>query len=199
MNTYPQPKIFSCAEWGAAPPAHALDPDKPTGIVVHHMDYPNRALEPDPDKAKLAAFHLARACQHDHMQVNGWADTGQSFTVSRDGIILEGRHGSLAAAQAGHSIHGAHAADGAIDFNRDFGVENEGTYDDVEMPSKQWLALTKLVAWLSSICKLDTAKIIGHRDTGISTDCPGKWLEAQLPKLRHEAHQLLLSWHAKHN
>ena len=183
------PKIYTCAEWGAVPPSYAFPRTDPTAIVIHHMDYPNRALAPNPDQAKQLAFQLARACQRDHMQVNGWADTGQSFTVSRDGIILEGRHGTLQAALQGQSVHAAHAADGTIDFNQDFGIENEGTYDSAQMPPPQWRALVDLVGWLTWICKIDTALVIGHRDTGIATDCPGQWLESRLPALRQQARQ----------
>ncbi len=191
MNT--PPRIYTCEEWGAAPADHPFPRTRPKAIVVHHMDYPNRSLEPDPDKARLLAFRLARACQRDHMQVNGWADTGQHFTVSRDGIILEGRHGSLEAAKSGQAVHGAHAADAGIDFNSDWGIENEGTYDFTRMPSKQWQALVQLVGWLARVCSIDTAHVIGHRDTGIATDCPGQWLEGQLPLLRQQARQAKLS------
>ncbi len=172
------------------PPVHSFPITNPSAIVIHHMDYPNRALQPDPDQAREIAFQLARACQRDHMQVNGWADTGQHFTVSRDGVILEGRHGSLQAALTGKAVHGAHAADGNIDFNDDWGIENEGTYDFVSMPARQWQALVQLVAWLATVCHIDTAKVIGHRDTGIATDCPGQWLWSRLPALRQQAHQL---------
>jgi hypothetical protein len=187
------PQIYTCAEWGAKAPAHPFEQTNPTAIVIHHMDTPNRALESDPDQAIHRAFTLARACQQDHMQVNGWADTGQSYTISRDGVICEGRHGTLAATLKGHSVHAAHAADGNIDFNFDFGIENEGTYDFLSMPGKQWRSLVQLTGWLAWICQIDTAKIIGHRDTGISTDCPGKWLESRLPALRQQARQYKLS------
>ena len=59
------PKIYSCAEWGAAPPLHSSPRTHPNAVVIHHMDYPNRALEPDPEKARALAFELARACQRE--------------------------------------------------------------------------------------------------------------------------------------
>ena len=90
-------------------------------------------------------------------------------------------------------MHGAHAADGAIDFNQDFGIENEGTYDFISMPSKQWQALVGLVGWLAYVCRIDTQDVIGHRDTGIATDCPGQWLESRLPALRQQARLLKLT------
>lgn len=188
-----QPRIYTCQEWGAQPPAHSFAQTRPQKIIVHHMDYPNRPLESDPAQACRIAFELARACQRDHMHNNGWADTGQSFTISRDGIICEGRHGALQAARLGHNVRSAHAADGRIDDNDDFGIENEGTYTSAAMPKKQWDALVSLCAWLAFQCNIDTAQILGHRDTGIATACPGAWLEAQLPTLRQQAHTLKLA------
>ena len=187
------PRIYSCAEWGAQPPDHPFQSVTPHKIVIHHMAYPNRALESDPAQARRTAFELARACQRDHQHNNGWADTGQSFTISRDGLICEGRHGALQAAQNGHNVRSAHCADGRIDCNNDFGIENEGTYSSASMPKKQWNALVALAAWLAFKCNIDTAQILGHQNTGIATACPGAWLEAQLPTLRSQAHILKLA------
>lgn len=192
------PKIYSCSEWGAVPADHAFSMTRPTAAILHHMATPNRPLESSPALAKQRAFQLARDCQQAHMGSNGWADTGQNFTVSRDGVVLEGRHGSLIAAQHGFTVRGAHAADGSIDYNQDLGIENEGTYSTAPMPKEQWNALVALLGWLTFVCGVETATIIGHRDTGIATACPGNWLESQLPELRHQARLLKLEHQALH-
>ena len=152
------------------------------------MATPNRPLISDPVLAKHRAFEIAKRCQDDHMDGNGWADTGQHFTVTRDGIVLEGRTGSLAAAMEGMCVRGAHAADGGIDYNDSFGIECEGTYTADVVPPRQMRALVDLLAWLCFKCRIDTSTILGHRDTGIATACPGDWLHSQLPSIREQAH-----------
>jgi hypothetical protein len=185
-------EVYRTAEWGARAPRAAFNATVPTNMVLHHMDFPNRDPIADRAAATQAAFELAKTCQNDHMDGNGWSDTGQHFTVSIDGVICEGRHGSLDALLARHCIHGAHAADDTvsppIDDNQSWGTEHEGTYDTVHMPAAQWNASVKLHAAIAMLCNLDTATIIGHRDTGIATDCPGKWFHAQIPQFRAEAH-----------
>ena len=47
----------------------------------------------------------ARSNQVDHMN-RGYGDTGQHFTVSRDGLILEGRKGSIDCVKSGATIVG---------------------------------------------------------------------------------------------
>lgn len=182
--------VFECSDWGARPPTHTFAATTPTDMVVHHMDWPNRDLIPDPSEALHKAFAVARQCQSDHMDGNGWSDTGQHFTVTREGIVLEGRHGSLAALLAGHCIRAAHAADASTgaDDNDSWGVEHEGTYTDVGPPALQWTASVKLFAALAFLCKLDTATIKGHRDTGCSTACPGDKLESLLVGFRADVH-----------
>lgn len=186
--------IYSCVDWGARAPLHAFEATKSVDIVLHHMDWPNRAPIADHNEAVEAAFEVARRCQADHMDGNGWSDTGQHFTVTIDGIVLEGRHGSLDALLAGHCVHGAHAADAATgaDDNVSFGTEHEGTYTTAAMPAAQWNASVKLQAAIAFYCSIDTAKIIGHRDTGCATSCPGDWFEAQIPRFRADAHNAKL-------
>ena len=186
--------IYTTKEWGARSPVHAFDLTKPLVSVVHHMDWPNRELITDPDAALQKAFAVARQCQADHMDVNGWADTGQNFSITREGIILEGRHGSLDALMSGQSVRAAHAADPSTgaDANDSPGTEHEGTYSTEAMPLVQWEAAVWLQAFITFHDKLDTGTIEGHRDTGCQTACPGDWFHSQLPRLRAAAHTLKL-------
>ena len=183
--------VFTCAEWGARPPTHDFAATTPNNMVLHHMAYPNRAPIADHQLAVSKAFAIARQCQNDHMDTNGWADSGQHFTVSIDGVICEGRHGSLAALRARHCIRGAHAAQTKpfpVDDNNSWGTEHEGTYSDFEMPIPQWNASVRLHAAIAFLCSLDSDLVIGHRDTGCETDCPGNWFEAQIPTFRVDVH-----------
>lgn len=185
--------VYTTSDWNARPPTHGFAATTPTNMILHHMVYPNRAPIASYDDAVQFAFSIAARCQNDHMDTNGWADTGQHFTVSIDGIVLEGRHGSLDALLNRHCIRGAHAADGGIDFNDSWGTEHEGTYDTVHMPAAQWDASTRLHAAIAFLCGLDSASAIGHRDTGIATACCGNWLESQLPQFRAAVHDLVVN------
>src|SRR5256885_9817378 len=92
------PWIIDCDTWGARPPSSPIQITGNTTnkIIVHHMAFPNVT-----DYSRDHAMQLARDCQNLHMDTNGWADTGQHFTVSRGGYVLEGRHRSLETLDAG--------------------------------------------------------------------------------------------------
>lgn len=172
-------RIYSTEEWGANAPNGDIAINRlnyrPSKIVVHHMDSPNVT-----DYSQEAAFKIARDCQSWHVN-NGWADSGQQFSVSRGGYVLEGRHGSLAAAQDGsYFIEGIQAAG----CNREtIGIENEGRYEGELPTDAQWAALVQLIAYLCRQYGLDSSAIIGHRDCS-STACPGSAFYGALGQLR---------------
>lgn len=187
VNTVPvaEPEIIDTAAWGARAPARLPEVRRrrPNLIVVHHTAGSNAE-----DYSAEHAIDLARGIQRHHMDTQGWSDTGQHFTVSRGGHTLEGRTGTLTRAREGTSfVIGSHAygANG-----ESLGIENEGTYDDVEMPAAQWTALVSLTAWLCARHRIDVEGIVGHRDV-TSTGCPGEWLYGQLPQLRTEVQAVL--------
>jgi hypothetical protein len=185
--------VYETADWGARPAAHGAFPaTTPRDLVVHNTASANRAAIADHQAAVQAAFRLARAIQADHMDTNGWSDTGNNFLVTVEGIVLEGRHGSLDAAFAGHCIRSAHSFDDTVaptaDDNDSFGTEHEGTFTTVAVPQACWDASVKLHAFLAFKCDLDSAGIIGHRDTGCNTACPGNAFETALPAFRQQVH-----------
>lgn len=170
MITQP-PRIYTCSEWGARPAG--LQPSRPSaGIVIHHTALPNRSPEPNPAKERDAAYMLARRIQAAHIDGNGWVDSGQHFTISRGGVILEGRRGSLAAAKIGKVIRGAHV--GVAEINATWwGIELEGTYHQVyAVTEAQWKAMVDLCAWLSFWGKTQSSSIKGHQEFK-PTSCPG--------------------------
>jgi len=176
------PAIHDTASWSARPPKSAITVlnRRPKGIVIHHTASANVA-----DVSLAHAKQLARNIQNFHMgPQRNWKDTGQHFTVSRGGHILEGRHRSLEIARAGQKhVLGAHAGDAC---NSDYvGIENEGTYM-VGLPTPaQWTALVQLCAWLCNQYGMSTANIVGHRECK-STDCPGDRFFGQLSQLRND-------------
>jgi hypothetical protein len=176
------PLIHDTASWSARPAKSAITVlnRRPKGIVIHHTASPNVA-----DTSLAHAKQLARNIQNFHMGLQrNWIDTGQHFTVSRGGHILEGRHHSLEAAMAGQRhVLGAHAGSAC---NTDYvGIENEGTYMTGLPPAMQWGSLVQLCAWLCNQYGMNSRDIIGHRECK-STDCPGDRLFAQLGKLRQD-------------
>ena len=57
-----------------------------------------------------------------------------------------------------------------------------------QMPPQQWEGLVDFCFWACMKTGLHSQDIIGHCDTGIATECPGKWLHAQIPLLRQAVH-----------
>ncbi|MBZ9715889.1 N-acetylmuramoyl-L-alanine amidase [Deinococcus multiflagellatus] len=172
-----QPSVAGAAVWGAQAPKSpiVLLAARPTRILVHHTDSANTA-----DLSRTQAYSLARSIQESHFS-RGWIDSGQQFTISRGGYVMEGRHRSLEAAQGGQQhVQGAHC-DGFNDVS--VGIENEGNYMTVAPPGGQYSALVAMCAWLCQQYGIPATELYGHRDFN-NTDCPGDVLYAKLPQLR---------------
>jgi hypothetical protein len=173
------PWIIDCDSWGARPPASRI---RITGnttnkIILHHMAFPNVT-----DYSREHAEQLARDCQDLHMDANGWADTGQHFTVSRGGYVLEGRHRSLETLVAGeHQVIAAHCPG---ENGNAIGIENEGTYVTETPPEA---LLDSLVELCTAVCRqfhLSPWDIFGHWDFRLGTDCPGIAFYRLFPQIR---------------
>ncbi|MEB3370880.1 peptidoglycan recognition protein family protein [Saccharopolyspora mangrovi] len=172
------PSISSTADWNARDALGDIEvlDSKPTMIIVHHTATPN-----SDDTSQAHAFELSRQIQAFHMDSNGWSDTGQNFTNSRGGHLMEGRHKSLAALQGGtQHVKGAHAGE---QNSVSLGIENEGTYTEASVPDSLWDSLVELCLYMVSQYGIEPGEIYGHRDY-MSTACPGDVLYARLPELR---------------
>jgi hypothetical protein len=177
--------IRSCADWGARPPSSAptvLD-SKPVRILIHHT-----ATDNVTDYSQAHAYEHARWIQNLHMDTNGWIDSGQHFTNSRGGFLMEGRHQSLSALRAGtRMVQGAHCpGQNSIAI----GIENEGNYMTVEPRQEQWDSLVSFCVYVCDQYGIAPTSIDGHRDYK-DTLCPGDKLYAQLPRLRQEVARVL--------
>jgi peptidoglycan hydrolase-like protein with peptidoglycan-binding domain len=171
------PAIDGTAIWGAAAarePIVVLN-RKPTGIVVHHTTNLNTN-----DFTRAAGHLRARQIQQSHFN-RGWIDTGQQFTISRGGWIMEGRHLSLNALTGGTThVQGAHAEN----YNdTHLGIECEGLYDAMTPSLPLWNKLVALIAYICQQYGLTANAIVGHRDLD-NTSCPGDTLYSLLPQLR---------------
>jgi len=172
------PTIASCATWGARDPSSALTllSNNPNKILIHHTATANST-----DYSQAHAYSLARTIQDYHMDSNGWSDTGQHFTVSRGGYIMEGRHYSLSKLTAGSGmVQGAHCPG---QNTQAIGIENEGTYTSLTPTTALYTNLVQLCAYICSKYGLAPTEIYGHRDY-YATECPGDSFYAMLPQLR---------------
>ena len=179
------PPVVDCAGWGARANSEIVPVwnQKPVKILVHHTATPNQA-----NVNQAAAFSLVRSIQNFHMDRRGWLDTGQHFTVSRGGFVMEGRHRSLEIVRAGRQqVEGAHCTGQNIVA---IGIENEGTYTSVDPPAALWNRLRDLCAWICSRYGIHPTELYGHRDFK-NTACPGDRLYGLLPKLRTEVAAVL--------
>ncbi|MEV4143707.1 N-acetylmuramoyl-L-alanine amidase [Amycolatopsis sp. NPDC049691] len=180
-SAMPSPGVISCADWGARPARWSSLPvvtSPATKILIHHTTDPNTT-----DYTRAHAIGLARQIQDFHMDGNGWPDTGQHFTNTRGGYVLEGRHGSLDALHDGHRmIEGAHCPGRNTDS---IGIENEGLYTSATPTQAQWDSLVQLCAYVCQQYGISVDDIKGHRDY-FATECPGNQLYSMLPKLRED-------------
>ncbi|MFI6561250.1 N-acetylmuramoyl-L-alanine amidase [Streptomyces sp. NPDC050534] len=172
-----RPPIAGCDEWGARPPTlpvtvYAARPHK---VIVHHTASPNSE-----DDSQAHAYALARSIQDAHLG-RGWIDSGQHFTISRYGQVMEGRHRSLETLFGGAAmVESAHTtAQNTVAI----GIENEGTYDTAQPPSELYASLVELCVAVCTRYGLRAYQIYGHRDF-TDTDCPGDQLHDRLPRLR---------------
>lgn len=182
----PEPPIISTAEWGAITPASHLQTlnERPSYLVIHHTTTPNVT-----DGSREAALDLARRVQNGHIG-QGWGDSGQHFTMSRGGHILEARHGSKNALEAGETFMlGIHA----LGFNAyALGIECEGNYMVNPPPQSLYEGLVHLCAYICQQYELPPQRIIGHREL-VKTSCCGDAFYAKLPILREDVRRCLES------
>lgn len=181
------PIIHPREAWGASPARRSsFARRRAEGIVVHNTEDANRSPRATPEEETRTAFALSRRIQHSHISERGWSDVGQHFTISRGGVIMEARLGTLDGALAGEVVQGAHA--GSNHHNaRWFGIELEGDFRRrLEITAPQRAALVALCAWLCKMGGFPATSIKGHLDVKPGgTDCPGEML-AHLPLLRTE-------------
>ncbi|BCB90370.1 peptidoglycan recognition protein family protein [Phytohabitans suffuscus] len=184
----PQPfvdTIVTGTSWAARPPSGTpvLNTGTTQKVVIHHTAYPNST-----DYSVNQAIWLARDIQNLHMDGNGWLDSGQHFTVSRGGFVLEGRAGSLAALRGGtQQVVGAHSPG---ENGRAIGIENEGIYVEEAPPRPMLAGLTALCVEICRRYGLGAHVLFGHWDFR-ETQCPGIEFYKLFPKVRRDVARAL--------
>ena len=186
MAVSPKPQIFSRAQWGAdeklreqsAPSYGTIK----TGFVHHTVNANNYSRDDVPK--------LLRSIYAYHVEARGWRDIGYNFLVDRFGRIWEGRWGGV-----NKAVVGAHT----LGYNEvGFAMSAIGNFEEVQPRQAVLDAYAELFAWKLSKydIRADASKlwvkdrylqaINGHRDVG-QTACPGRYLYAQIPKIRQMA------------
>jgi hypothetical protein len=179
------PPVIDCAGWGARPNRNVVPVwnQRPIRVMVHHTATANV-----PDLSRAAADNVARLIQGFHMDRRGWIDTGQNFTISRGGFVLEGRHRSLEVLRSGRRhVEGAHCTGQNVES---VGIENEGLYTAEEPPDQLWKRLRDMCAYICDQYGIRPTEIVGHRDFK-DTECPGDTFYGMLPRLRTEVAERL--------
>ncbi len=178
--------VYGRKSWGAlAPKVDNFPQGAAQGIVIHNTEGANRTPAANPPQEVSDSFEISRRIQKDHMFSRGWSDVGQHFTISRGGVIMEGRDGTLAAAANSQVVRGAHA--GVGQFNQHWwGIELEGDYTQpaANPTADQTTALNLLCSWLGGqISNFDAnTHVRGHRQVKPGgTDCPGHLLDDHVP------------------
>lgn len=183
MSGVPQPRIYAPKEWGAAPPRSRPElTGVPVRTICHGTAGHHREISRPADESVGEFLRYCRDIQAFHMaqppRGRGWNDSGQNFTIGRNGVIAVGRHYSLAAAKVGLSVVSAHCPG----QNDQPGVELEHLGE--EYPTqRQVRAYVQLVAWLMSRSGMRPTEIEPHRRY-YSTDCPTDSVAALLPGFR---------------
>jgi hypothetical protein len=189
----PRPPMRTRKQWGANPDwvSGRVTKDPQLRCVhIHHTVNSNGYGRGD-------VAGLIRAMQRYHTRNLGWSDIGYNFLVDRFGRIWVGRRGGIYPI-----VRGAHT----LGFNHNsMGVSVIGNFESARPNDAICAAIRDLAAWklarfgrnpLGEIAMISTGSdrfprgrkvrlpvIDGHRDTN-QTACPGRYLYAQLPRIR---------------
>ncbi|MEI5672367.1 MULTISPECIES: N-acetylmuramoyl-L-alanine amidase [unclassified Nocardioides] len=189
----PRPTIYSRAQWGADERLRdkgSLRYYEVHAGFVHHTVNAN-------DYTRAQVPGILRSIYAYHTKSRGWSDVGYNYLVDRFGRIWEGRAGGV-----DRPVVGAHTL-GYNDYS--FAMSAIGNYDVAQPSSAMVQAYGALFAWklsLHGVSAASTRQVVGsktfqaingHRDAG-STACPGKYLYAQIPKIRALAAAAQQGW-----
>lgn len=147
-------------------------PNKWLWIVIHHTATPSGAL------ARINTSH----------QSKGWDSAGYHFVIgngteSKDGQIEVGPRWPV-------QKWGAHTKSPDNRFNdHGIGIVMVGNFDQTNPSKKQIESMARLVAYLMKTYNIPPDRVLGHRNTGRATDCPG--LHTNVAQIRQMATRIL--------
>lgn len=164
--------------WGALAAKYAYNlRTRPVRLVyIHHgaTHVPFNLMDEDGDGVPDGEEATWKQYQRFHMTSRGWSDIAYNFGVGQSGSVLEGRGWLRIGGATGHP-----------DDSKSLAICAIGNFE-VQRPTE---ALIQAIAqWIITGIELGhihpDAEIRGHRDKPYGTSCPGKYLYAELPKIR---------------
>ena len=166
-------EYLSRAEWGARAPVAAMERQRPARITIHHTASPQAPARTLAQKLRgLQGFSQAPGALASGGTKPAWPDIPYHYYVAVDGSVGEGREvGYVGDSNTAYDPRG-HVL-----------IVVEGNFETEHPTPAQWEALVRLTAAVAARWRIDPATIDGHRDFA-QTLCPGKNLEARLPRLR---------------
>lgn len=187
-------RIITCPEWGAVPPRDGFDSivwtEHPASrIIFHHTAGHHREISRPQDESVLEAIFYARDMQSFHMRPKplgrGWNDTGQNFSIMRNGVICQGRWRTVRAIQAKKMVISAHCPT----QNDQIGIEHEHEGLE-EMTRVQKEASAWLQAWIAKCYGRRNPLPVDPHSKHFPTSCPVNLIE-DIEMIREMASRLL--------
>jgi len=124
----------------------------------------------------------AREIRNDHIR-RGWSDIGYHFIIERDELgarVVPGRPLTRIGAHNSHQ-----------DWNKKaIGICVVGKLHERLITPSQWHTLLVLVARLCQSWRIQPENILGHRETGARTLCPGTLVDDGLFSMAHKSYTL---------
>jgi hypothetical protein len=181
-----QIKLIGCYDWGARKPKGKIEViDAATEIIFHHTAGHHPEIENPQTQSRAESERYAKAIQAFHMNSNGWNDSGHSFLVCRNGLILQGRWITISAIRAGKMVQSAHCPG----KNDQVGIEHEH-FGSEGMTSKQLESSARLMAWIAAEYGKKKVLPVYPHSQFFATSCPAN-LKSNIPAIKARAQQIL--------
>jgi hypothetical protein len=166
-------RFVSRTEWGAHAPVLPMTQHVPTRLTIHHTGTAQNFARSIEEKMRgLQAFSQRDDSLDSGKKKPAWADVPYHYYIAVDGSVAEGREWNYVGDTnteynpAGHLL-----------------VVVEGRFDTDTLTTAQRRALDALIPSLAHHFRIAGSMLAGHRDFAV-TDCPGRSLYAELPRLR---------------
>jgi len=128
-------------------------------IIVHHSGTDDDGFQNNTESIKDW-----------HVNNNGWDDIGYNFLIEKENYSIVLQVGRPLSNPGAHCREAGHNHDSV-------GVCVVGNYSADQIPADYWHKLVNVVAGLALMFDVPTKNILGHKETGANTDCPGKCID----------------------